>query len=267
MRVEGDWARDGILVIRELYDPARTARLLDISERLLATFRRSDPMSGGPGSPTATSIFQIHRPEYFPAQGSETLEIMEAAADPGVLSLVEATCDTPDPLFSHTSIFFNPTESRDELLATAGKGGSSGCCGEWHRDAQYIKPDEEDERKLVTNSQHVVGGRMMQIQVALKSSAHFEFVRGSHNRWDTAGEYAVRKGGGANGVTDDPDDRPNKFSDAMPGAQRDRLNPGDALVFSPWVIHRGHYRVDEPRASLMFTYSAGPRPTYPGVDR
>jgi hypothetical protein len=37
-------------------------------------------------------------------------------------------------------------------------------------------------------------------------------------------------------------------------------------VFSPWVIHRGHYLVDEPRRSLMLTYSSGPRPTFPGVD-
>ena len=45
-----------------------------------------------------------------------------------------------------------------------------------------------------------------------------------------------------------------------------QTNPGDALVFCPWVIHRGHYLVDEPRRSLMFTYSNGPRPTFPGVD-
>ena len=128
---------------------------------------------------------------------------------------------------------------------------------------------------------------MMQIQCALLPSRHFEYVRGSHNRWDTLEELLVRKGGRA---------RENRFSDDMPGAERDLLMPGDALVFCPWVIHRGHceYRkrsryvlpvgccmgsprtcsdvvcarllassdlVDEPRCSLMFTYSNGPRPT------
>jgi len=96
-----------------------------------------------------------------------------------------------------------------------------------------------------------------QIQCALLPSRHFEYVRGSHNRWDTPEELHVRKGG---------ETREHRFSDAMPGAERDLLNPGDALVFCPWVIHRGHYLVDEPRRSLMFTYSNGPRPTFPGVD-
>ena len=102
-----------------------------------------------------------------------------------------------------------------------------------------------------------MGGQMMQIQCALLPSRHFEYVRGSHNRWDTDEELLIRKGG---------ERRENRFSDRMPGAANDLLNPGDALVFCPWVIHRGHYLVNEPRRTLMFTYSNGPRPTFPGVD-
>lgn len=166
---------------------------------------------------------------------------------------------------------------------------------------QYIHPEEEKEKALILRPETVVGGQMMQIQCALLPSQHFEYVRGSHNRWDTPEELLVRKGGEA---------RENRFSDDMPGAERDLLNPGDALVFCPWVIHRGHCEllkilsvscglvpcfdatrvmlysshlhfnvfscfavlgciprsvpsdlVDEPRCSLMFTYSNGPRPT------
>ena len=150
---------------------------------------------------------------------------------------------------------------------------------------QYIYPDEEKEKALVLRPDAVVGGQMMQIQCALLPSQHFEYVRGSHNRWDTPEELLVRKGGRA---------RENRFSDDMPGAECELLMPGDALVFCPWVIHRGHCEcrgrdtccqgccmgspltrddvifarllalsdlVDEPRCSLMFTYSNGPRPT------
>ena len=110
--------------------------------------------------------------------------------------------------------------------------GSSACCGEWHRDAQYIHPDEEKEKAsphgisafekthitheqsasacelyrssltdclrlqgLILRPEAVVGGEMMQIQCALLPSRHFEYVRGSHNRWDTDAELNVRKGG------------------------------------------------------------------------
>lgn len=96
---------------------------------------------------------------------------------------------------------------------------------------QYIHPEEEKEKALVLRPDAVVGGQMMQIQCALLPSQHFEYVRGSHNRWDTPQELLVRKGGEA---------REHRFSDDMPGAERDLLNPGDALVFCPWVIHRGH---------------------------
>ena len=76
----------------------------------------------------------------------------------------------------------------------AGMPGSSACCGEWHRDAQYIHPDEEKEKGLILQPEAVVGGEMMQIQCALLPSRHFEYVRGSHNRWDTEAELLVRKG-------------------------------------------------------------------------
>ena len=68
----------------------------------------------------------------------------------------------------------------------------------------------------------------MQIQCALVPSRHFEYVRGSHNRWDTPEELHVRKGG---------ETREYRFSDAMPGAERDLLNPGDALVSTATASH------------------------------
>ena len=231
MRIEGDWARDGILIARELFDQPRVARLLAVSEELLEQYRTLNPIDGQPGPPSATSLFQIHHPGFFGAGSPKLREILEAVADPNVLRLVCDTCKTHDPIFSHTSIFFNPIEPRPPDSLGAGLPGSSACCGEWHRDAQYIHPDEEKEKALILRPDAVVGGQMMQIQCALLPSQHFEYVRGSHNRWDTPDELLVRKGGQS---------REYRFSDDMPGATRDLLNPGDALVFCPWVIHRGH---------------------------
>lgn len=217
--------------MRELFDAERVARLLAVSEALLAKYRTLNPINGAPGAPSSTSLFQIHHPGFFAPGSSELRDILDAVADPSVLELVRDTCNTRDPMFSHTSIFFNPLEPRPAASLGDGLPGSSSCCGEWHRDAQYIHPDEEKEKGLVLRPEAVVGGEMMQIQCALLPSRHFEYVRGSHNRWDTPEELQVRKGG---------PDRENRFSDAMPGAERDLLNPGDALVFCPWVIHRGH---------------------------
>jgi hypothetical protein len=68
---------------------------------------------GDPGPAEATSLFQIHHPGFYfgpeAALGrAELREILEAVADPAVLGLVRDTCRTAEPMFSHTSIFFNP---------------------------------------------------------------------------------------------------------------------------------------------------------------
>ena len=136
MRIEGDWARDGILIVRELFDQPRVARLRAVSEELLEQYRTLNPIDGKPGSQSATSLFQIHHPGFFGAGSPKLREILEAVADPNMLKLVRETCDTQDPMFSHTSMFFNPIEPRPPDSLGAGLPGSSACCGEWHRDAQ-----------------------------------------------------------------------------------------------------------------------------------
>lgn len=124
MRVEGDWKRDGILVVRGLFDPQRVERLLAVSEQLLEQYHVLNPIDGNPGPAEATSLFQIHHPGFYfgpeAALGpADLLAILEAVADPAVLDLVRGTCNTADPMFSHTSIFFNPE-------APGGKGSLGG---------------------------------------------------------------------------------------------------------------------------------------------
>ena len=259
--VEGDWQRDGILVIRNLFDRQRTRELLDVAAELLETFYSE----GSSGSAAATSVFQVHDPsKFFPVGSAQLNTILEAAADPKVVELARSCLQAPgpaavieEPLFSHTSIFFNPRDDGAGAKRTAfSRYSSSGCCGEWHRDAQYIKPAEAEEKQLVLQPHNAPGGQMFQIQCALLPSQHFEYVRGSHNRWDTEAEYMIRKGHDSEriGVELAGSDRVHRFSDAMPGAERDLLNPGDGIVFNPWVLHRGHYTEHAgPRRSFMFT--------------
>ena len=163
MFVEGDWERDGILIVRELFDAERVGRLLAVAEELLHKFRTLNPIDGKPASKEAKSLFQIHHPGFFAPGSPELRELLEAVADPQVLDLVRDTCNTADPMFSHTSIFFNPEEFNPPPAAE--HLGSSECCGEWHRDAQYIHPNEEDEKGLVLHPEEVMGGQMMQVRI------------------------------------------------------------------------------------------------------
>ena len=49
MHVEGDWQRDGILIVRGLFDPERVERLLTVSEQLLQQYHAKNPIDGRPG--------------------------------------------------------------------------------------------------------------------------------------------------------------------------------------------------------------------------
>ena len=67
-----------------------------------------------------------------------------------------------------------------------------------HRDMQYVFPDEEEEKERVLSGHGYGSGNSrfsgIQVQCALiDGSSHIEYVPGSHARWDTEEEYAVRK--------------------------------------------------------------------------
>jgi ectoine hydroxylase-related dioxygenase (phytanoyl-CoA dioxygenase family) len=115
--------------------------------------------------------------------------------------------------------------------------------GNWHRDSQFGTPDDEQEKRIIDNL--VSSGTSIQLQIALVPSEDVEYVPGSHLRWDTPAEYAIRKAdGGAN-------NRANN----MPGALRLALNPGDAALFNPYGLHRGRYHTEPLRRTLMLTYT------------
>ena len=57
-----------------------------------------------------------------------------------------------------------------------------------------------------------------------------ELIAGSHQRWDSAEEYAVRMG--------KPPYRPH---DDLPHATQIALHTGDVLLFSANMLHRGLY--------------------------
>jgi len=96
------------------------------------------------------------------------------------------------------------------------------------------------------------GGSGMQLQIALLPSADIEVVPGSHLRWDTADDYAIRK---ADGLT-------HNRSNDMPGATRVFQQPGDAVLVSALMIHRGRYHRQPPRRTLMPTYTKTSEPWF-----
>jgi hypothetical protein len=76
-------------------------------------------------------------------------------------------------------------------------------------------------------------------------------VRGSHLAWDTPEQWRVRLS----------DQKMHCRSD-MPGAEKMALQPGDALAFNPFALHRGRYHADKRRRTLLFSYRARSLPLF-----
>jgi ectoine hydroxylase-related dioxygenase (phytanoyl-CoA dioxygenase family) len=230
------WRELGYVVVRNLFPRPRVERLAAIAEDVLAQWRRRDPQTGNAAGEDATCMRHLNHPDYFRTDRPRFIEFMEAVADPRVLGVASALFEGEIALFRTTSLFMNPQRSTTD--------------GNWHRDTQFTTPNEEAEHTQIANGVSRTCG--VQMQIALVPSDDVEYVPRSHLRWDTPEEYAIRKADGGR----------NNCSNAMPGAVRVALEPGDAVVFNPVGHHRGRYHADKARRTLMLTYTRRSRPPH-----
>ena len=225
------WRTDGYVLVPGLIDLAQAEQLHTICSDILAQWRACDPQTGTPGEKSdATVMRHLNHPAYFSQHPEWLSTLLDAVANPNVLRVVAEILGEP-PLFRCTSLFFNPSAIRLD--------------GNWHRDSQFMvkKDDDAAERALLANMSDTGVG--MQLQIALIPSDDIELVPGSHLRWDTPEEFAIRKADGW----------AHNRANTMPGALRVHQAAGDAVLFNPAAIHRGRYYSDIPRSTLMLTYT------------
>mgnify|MGYP001234141538 CR=1 FL=1 len=231
------WRKEGYIIVRGLFDRHRCQTLLAIAESVIKQWRKKNPETGKPGGgASATVMRHLNHPGYFlPDEQEARCRLLSAIADQEVLSIGRSILGEC-VLFRCTSLFMNPEEQSQD--------------GSWHRDSQFHCPDEADEQEMIRRGG--AGGTSIQLQVALVPSDDVEVVPGSHLRWDTPDEYAIRR---ADGGT-------HSRSNGMPGALRVALEPGDAVAFNPCGLHRGRYHIDKLRRTLMLTYTQSSAPRF-----
>ena len=230
------WRTQGYVVVPQLWSLDRATRLRAICDDTLTQWRAQDPQTGQPGDkPDATVMRHLNHPAYFQDHAERLSEMLDAAADPDALGVVQSILGEP-PLFRCTSLFFNPS--------------SIDLDGNWHRDSQFSARDDEAEKAMLMAAGD--DGSGMQFQIALVPSDDIEIVPGSHLRWDTDAEYTIRKAEGGK----------NNRSNHMPGALRVHQEAGDAILFNPMALHRGRYRSGILRRTLMLTYTKTSEPWF-----
>jgi hypothetical protein len=225
------WKEEGVFVVPGFLSLQEIARLRQICDFVLEQVRKT---SSNLGHSTANIAF-LTEPNYFQQSLAPLIEMLEFIGSWKIRSLIEdlRLHDRSDSqlLFHNTQYFHEQTFANWD--------------GDWHRDSQFMYSDAaERDFALSTTAIH--------FRVAFVPDDRLEFVRGSHCRWDTEKEKAIRTG-----MT------PN--SSDMPGTHRVELGPGDACVFHAWGIHRGPNRPHPVRRTLDLIYAFAPCPPDPAL--
>jgi hypothetical protein len=239
-----DLRRDGFTVVRGFLDPARTARLLEVADGVRAAYLRRDPLTGRRGWQVSPwHVGRIDHPGFYEGAPDWWLPaVLDLEADPEVLDLwLRATGD--EPTFVYGALFTDPPlpYAVDAILQ---RGAAPNGAGLWHRDVRVVRADDVERASLLSNERTSDDRHLLEI--ALLASDAFEYVPGSHARWDTPLELLARK----HGPTVEERTQP------LPGGLRIGLEPGDALLVDARGIHRGWYTHGVSRRTLTFVYSS-----------
>lgn len=123
--------------------------------------------------------------------------------------------------FMNTQLFFNPNNPKQKNY--------------WHRDVQYSGMTLEAQAQALTRT------NVIHIRLASMPEPGLELVPGTHKRWDTELEQEVRLAQSG-----------RHAHDALPNARCVELSPGDLLVFSANMIHRGLYAGERLAFDMLF---------------
>lgn len=212
-------------VVRGLIDIGSIDRLREICERVLTQWRRNPRSDNPPVGPQANYMRHLNDPNYHQDYPEDLVFLLNTIGAPRVVEVIEKALDE-EFLFAIASLYFNPTGVSQD--------------GFWHKD----KIGEEAHASRIPET-----GAGLQMQIALTPTDDLELVPSSHLRDYTPEEHAICV---ANGEI-------HNRSNAMPGAVRIELNPGDAALFTQLCIHRGRYHTDKLRRTLMISVKKRPQ--------
>jgi ectoine hydroxylase-related dioxygenase (phytanoyl-CoA dioxygenase family) len=214
------WRAHGYFVLQDFASAAEVADLRSSCDAVLEHQRRTSREAGH----SSTYIEGLLDPQRFAHEPERLQRMVDFFGSRRVCELVhDLASPLEGPVWLKTLQYFHEPTTRD-------------WDGDWHRDSQFGRdPLLEQAYALTTTA--------ARFRVAFLPDDWLEVVPGTHARWDTDEELAIRKGSA-------------RTSASMPGAVRITLAPGDACVFHAWTIHRATYRRSPLRRTLdgMFRY-------------
>ncbi len=216
MKEADTFNHQGYVIVKNLFSQFDIEKLARIVDRIYAQWlseNRADFIEH-----KLVNMHTLTDPRYFVDRKAERLLFFQTIASNRLTQLIDSMFG--DGIYFHnTQLFFNPFENKRLPY--------------WHRDMQYSPIDDS----ILKNEQQIMVS--LHVRIPLSNEQGIELIPGTHKRWDTELERDVRLELNA-----------RKNSEDLPGSVLIELTPGDVLIFSAQMIHRGNYRLNKSRKSL-----------------
>ena len=210
------YQKNGYVILRDFYSKTEIAALGSHVDRIYNKWASENDAEIY--NKMLVNMHSLTSPEHFEDASQERVRFFEAIASVTLTALL-ADMFGPGIYFHNTQLFFNPLNSARLPY--------------WHRDMQYSSIDESIQRAELHNM------LSLHVRIPLIREKGIEVVTGSHNRWDTDLERDVRL-----------ELNNHKNSESLPNTVLVDLAPGDILIFSAQMIHRGNYALSPIRKAL-----------------
>jgi len=216
MKKTGIFDTQGYLIVKNLFSAPEIEKLTTIVDRIVDQW-----LSENLANVIKHQLVNMHsltNPRYFESRKTERLLFFQTLAAKQLTKLLDDMFGG-DIYFHNTQLFFNPFENGKRPY--------------WHRDLQF---SPIDDAVLKDEQQNMLS---LHVRIPFIREQGIQLIPGTHNRWDTDLERDVRLE--LNG---------HKNSEDLPGAVLISLEPGDILIFSAQMIHRGNYHLNTSRKAL-----------------
>lgn len=206
------FSTDGFLYCPQLLSPKN----IDVFREAIHPIYRKWLSTAGENCRTNfVNMSGLTHPKYF-NNSIERISFFKILIENNIYSLLQKLFNE-EILFHNTQLFFNPTDPHTQPY--------------WHRDLQFSSHSSSTQAKSLRQL------RSLHVRIPLLPELGVAIVPGSHKRWDTDEELAVRNS------------RHNRAM-SLQNERRFFLEPGDVFIFHSESIHRGIYAGNDQRLSL-----------------
>jgi ectoine hydroxylase-related dioxygenase (phytanoyl-CoA dioxygenase family) len=216
MTIQSEFEENGFFILRDFFAPKELLRLNELVDGVHQQWLEANQAAFE--NDGLINMHSLTQAEYFVDEPENRLRLFKAIAPAKLVELLDEVFER-DIHFHNTQLFFNPFNPDQQPY--------------WHRDLQFSDIPEAQQKAAQPEL------LSLHVRIPLVKEVGLELVPGTHKRWDTELERKVRL-----------ELDGHKNSETLPDSLLLDLEPGDLVVFSAQMIHRGNYTDNDARKAL-----------------